>query len=131
MAADLNSEREEERRATNEVLFRGVNEAIEQQALRFGGIDDEYEFLCECSAAECVERMTLTLRQYEAVRANGTRFAVVSGHADPQVEQVVGSAFGHQIVEKDGFAGIIAEQEDPRSADTPSDFEPPQPSPRH
>jgi hypothetical protein len=28
------------------------------------------------------------------------------------------------VVEKDGVAGIIAEQGDPRSAETPSDFEP-------
>ena len=104
------------------MLFRGVNEAIQQQALRFGGIDDAYEFICECSSADCVERMTLTLRQYEAIRANGTRFAVVAGHADPHVELVVASARGHQVVEKDGAAGIIAEQADPRSAETPSDF---------
>jgi hypothetical protein len=124
MEDDSVMEREEERRAANEVLFRDVNEAIEQQALRFGGIDDEYEFICECSSADCMERMALTLRQYEAIRANGARFAVVPGHADPTVEQVVGSAVSHHVVEKDGFAGIVAEQGDPRSADTPSDFEP-------
>ena len=124
MVEDPDSDREEERRAANEVLFRGVNEAIEQQALRFGGIDDVYEFICECSASDCVERMSMTVRQYEAVRANGARFAVVPGHADPRVEQVVESAPGHEIVEKDGSAGIIAEQADPRSAETPSDFEP-------
>ncbi len=118
------TDREEERRAANEVLFREVNEAIEQQALRFGGVDEEYEFICECSAADCVERMTMTLRRYEAIRADGTRFVVVPGHADPRVEQVVGSAAGHQVVEKDGAAGIIAEHADPRSAETPSDFEP-------
>src|SRR5689334_11747495 len=51
---------DEERRAKNEVLFRTVNEAIEQQALRFASIDDEYEFVCECSSVGCVERVTLT-----------------------------------------------------------------------
>ena len=80
---------DEERLAKNEVLFRAVNEAIEQQALRFGGIEDEYEFVCECSAADCVERVTLTLRQYEQVRAEGTRFILAPGHADPEVELVV------------------------------------------
>jgi hypothetical protein len=123
MTEDLDAEREEERRATNEVLFRSVNEAIEQQALRFGGIDDEYEFICECSSVDCVERMTLTLRQYEQIRSEGTRFVVVPGHADPHVEQVVESTQRHDIVEKDGAAGIVAEQGDPRSADTQSDFE--------
>jgi len=123
MEEDLDAEREEERRATNEVLFRSVNEAIEQQALRFGGLDDEYEFVCECSSVDCVERMTLTLRQYEEIRSEGTRFVVVPGHADPQVEQVVERTQRHDIVEKDGAAGIVADQGDPRSADTPSDFE--------
>ena len=123
MDEDLENSRAEERLAKNEVLFRSVNEAIEQQALRFGGIDDEYEFLCECSSSECVERVTLTLREYERVRADGTRFVLVPGHADPAVELVVHKTADHDVVEKDGAAGIIAEQSDPRSADTPSDFE--------
>jgi hypothetical protein len=114
----------EERLAKNEVLFRTVNEAIEQQALRFGGIEDEYEFICECSSTECVEFVTLTLRQYEQIRAEGNRFVLVPGHANPEVELVVERAPHHHVVEKDGPAGIIAEQADPRSADTPSDFEP-------
>lgn len=48
-----------------------MNETIEQQALR--------EFVCECSSVECVERLTLTLRQYEQVRAEGTRFVLAPG----------------------------------------------------
>lgn len=101
-----------------------MNEAIEQQALRFGGIDDEYEFVCECSSTDCVERVRLTLRQYEQIRAEGTRFVLVPGHADPALELVVHTTADHHVVEKDGAAGIIAEQGDPRSADSPSDFEP-------
>ena len=69
------------------------------------------------------ERMSMTLRQYETIRANGTRFAVVPGHADPRSSKWSRRAPGHQVVEKDGLAGIIAEHGDPRSADTPSDFE--------
>jgi hypothetical protein len=111
-----------ERLARNEALFRELNEAIEQQALRFGGIDDEYEFICECSQTDCVERLTLTLREYEQIRAEGTRFVVAPGHADPSVELVVARTADHHVVEKDGEAGIIAEQDDPRSAETPSDF---------
>ncbi len=100
-----------------------MNEAIEQQALRFGGIEDEYEFVCECSSTDCVERVTLTLRQYEQVRAEGTRFVLAPGHAEPEVELVIHKAANHDVVEKDGLAGVIAEQADPRSAEAPSDFE--------
>ena len=113
---ELGGEAREERLAKNEVLFRSVNEAIEQQALRFGGVD-EYEFICECASRECVDRVTLTLKQYEHVRAEGTRFVVVPGHANIEVELVVERASGYHIVEKDGAAGIVADLSDPRNGD--------------
>ena len=79
---------------------------------------------CECSSTECVERLTLTLRQYEQIRAEGTRFVLAPGHTNPEVELVVHETANHQVVEKDGAAGIIAEQADPRSAEAPPDFGP-------
>ena len=116
-------EAREERLAQNEVLFRSVNEAIEQQALRFGGMNDEYEFICECSMADCLERVSLTLGRYEHVRASGMRFVVVPGHAQAAVELVVESPPGYDLVEKDGAAGVVAEHEDPRDATSASDFD--------
>jgi len=109
-------EAREERLAKNEVLFRSVNEAIEQKALEFGGTDD-YEFICECARTGCFERIALSLRQYEHVRGEGTRFFVVPGHQNVEVELVVEAQAGFLVVEKDGPAGIVAEQADPRSAD--------------
>ena len=116
MDEDLGGETREERLAKNEVLFRSVNEAIEQQAIRFGGVD-EYEFICECASRTCVERVTLTLKQYEYVRSEGTRFVVVPGHANVELELVVERAPGYDIVEKDGLAGIVADLSDPRDGD--------------
>jgi hypothetical protein len=113
---DLADDAREERLAKNEVLFRTVNEAIEQQALRFGGID-EYEFICECGSRNCLDRITLTLRQYEHIRADGTRFFVAPGHANVEVEQVVEQAPRYHVVQKDGAAGIIADLADPRDGD--------------
>jgi hypothetical protein len=106
----------EERLAKNEVLFRSVNERIEQQAIRFGGLD-AYEFICECATRECIDRVALTLREYEHVRAEGTRFVVVPGHANVEVELVVEQAPGYHVVEKDGAAGVLAELTDPRDGD--------------
>jgi hypothetical protein len=108
-------EAREERLARNEVLFRSVNEAIEQQALEFGGLD-EYEFICECARSGCFDRVSLTLKQYEHIRAEGTRFFVVPGHQDVAVEVVVEAREGFVIVEKDGHAGIVAELADPRGS---------------
>ena len=106
-------EAREERLARNEVLFRSVNEAIEQQAVEFGGLDS-YEFICECARTSCFERVSLTLKQYEHVRAEGTRFFVVPGHQDVAVELVVEAEAGFVIVEKDGHAGVVADLADPR-----------------
>ena len=120
---NLNADSREERLAKNEILFRTVNEAIEQQALRFGDIDDEYEFICECASSGCLEHVKLSLRQYEHIRAEGTRFFVIPGHQYDSVELVVESTPRYDVVEKDGLAGVTAEAADPRDADQPSDFE--------
>jgi hypothetical protein len=106
----------EERLAQNEVFFRTVNEGIEQQAVRFGG-DDDYEFICECASRECLDRVSLTLREYEHIRAEGTRFVVVPGHENVELELVVQTARSYNVVEKDGPAGIVADLADPRDGD--------------
>jgi hypothetical protein len=110
------SEAREERLAKNEVIFRTVNEAIQQKALQMGGLD-EYQFICECSTPDCFERISLTLRQYEHIRREGVRFVVAPGHEDVEVELVVGTRGTYSIVEKDGSAGIVAEFADPRDGD--------------
>ena len=110
------SEAREDRLAKNEVIFRTVNEAIQQKAIEMGGLD-EYQFICECSAAACLERISLSLRQYEHVRSEGVRFFVAPGHENVEVEMVVGETATYSIVEKDGAAGIIAEFADPRDGD--------------
>ena len=74
----------DERLAQNEVLFRTVNEAIEQKAIELGGLDD-YEFICECSSSGCFDRVSLTLSDYEYVRREGTRFFVAPGHENIEV----------------------------------------------
>lgn len=110
------SEAREARLAQNEVVFRTVNEAIEQKAIELGGTDD-YEFICECSAASCFERIALTLREYEYVRGEGTRFFVTPGHENVAVELVVEKRPSYVVVEKDGAAGVVAADADPRDGD--------------
>ena len=105
-----------ERLAKNEVIFRTVNEAIEQKALQMGGLD-EYQFICECSTADCFERISLTLSDYEHIRRAGVRFLVTPGHEDLEVELVVGTRGTYSIVEKDGSAGIAAEFANPRDGE--------------
>jgi len=104
----------QERLAKNEAFFRQVNERIKDVAAGFGG--DRYEFLCECADAGCTERITLTIEEYEAVRANSTRFVLARGHVAPEIDRVVDRGEDHVVIEKDGAAARIATMLDPRAA---------------
>ena len=102
-----------ERLARNESFFRQVNERIREIA---GNEHVEQEFLCECSDPGCTERITLTLQEYEQIRARSTRFVLVSGHTAPEIEHVVESEGEHVVIEKVGLAGNIAAELDPRES---------------
>jgi hypothetical protein len=100
----------EERAARNEALFREVNE----QARSLSGPAEEVLVICECSDDRCIERIRLPPGVYEAVREHPRRFVVVPGH-DDDFERVVDRFDGYAIVEKEGRAGRVAEQTDPRT----------------
>ena len=103
------------RLAQNEGIMRQVNERIEEIAQGLGGGDHRYDFICECSRLDCVERITLTIEEYGYVREEGERFAVVAGHETPEVERVAEKLDHYWIVEKVGVAGEVARELDPRS----------------
>jgi hypothetical protein len=107
------SEREE-RRGRNEVLFREVNERIEetQSGLGVGG---RFDFLCECGDTNCVEQVALTLAEYEDVRSEPTQFVVRPGHEVQDIELVVRTGDGFSVVRKQEEAAVFAEEHDPRS----------------
>jgi hypothetical protein len=106
------AESRDERLARNENTFRSVNERIEKKAASVGS--ENCQFVCECSIADCVERVILTRNQYEHVRAEGTRFFVVPGHENVAVEEVVETWPSYLVVEKDGRAGLVADLANPR-----------------
>lgn len=93
-----------------------MNERIRDLANGHGSDQHAYEFLCECADPGCVDRVTLTLKDYEAVRADGTRFVLAEGHDDRAIEKVVEVAPDHVVVEKTGEAGEVAAALDPRAA---------------
>ena len=62
-----------------------------------------------------LERLSLTLAEYEQIRQDGTHFLLADGHEDIEVEQVVVHGDGYVVVEKDGVAGLVAEDDDPRA----------------
>jgi hypothetical protein len=109
----------EERLARNETLFREVNERVAEVAANYIEVEttsDPVEFTCECGRADCAEPITMTVLEYEAVRALPTRFAVVPAHEQPEVEIVVERHPSYVVVEKrQEDAQEVARETDPRS----------------
>ena len=106
----------ERRAGENEALYREVNERVRDLNETFEIEDERVEFVCECGRLECRERISLTLAEYERLRGDPHRFAVVPGHEMTDVERVVAEHERYAVVEKDeGEPAKLAEREDPRS----------------
>ncbi|MEA2320909.1 MAG: hypothetical protein QOD81_759 [Solirubrobacteraceae bacterium] len=100
-----------QRAAMNEATFRRINEGME------AGQDDSglMTFMCECARLGCNKLIELTRAEYEAIRDNSRRFAVLAGHELPEVESVVERTDRYLVVEKDGHPEAeIVEHTDPR-----------------
>lgn len=107
----------EERLARNEAAFRSANEGIERAAASSGIRDRHvFEFLCECSNADCNLMLPLTLTEYEAIRANPTLFIVADGHELPEIETVILRRGPYQVVAKRGEAADYVAEHDPRGS---------------
>lgn len=106
----------EDRLARNEALFRSVNERVRELATSPSSEELEpVAFVCECGSAGCAATVELTIREYEHVRADPTHFVVVSGHASPEVEEVVERHGRYDVVRKHPDEAHIAIETDPRS----------------
>src|SRR5205823_1087015 len=103
----------EERLGANEALFREVNERVAEVAEEFIAGEGPVEFSCECGDGTCAEKITMTVDEYEAVRAKATQFAVVPGHEVPDIERVVERHPNYLVVEKqDPDAEEVARETD-------------------
>jgi hypothetical protein len=106
----------EVRKARTESAFREVNERIAENARRFG--DDRAEFICECFDPHCMERLVATLEEYEAVRADGTRFILAPGHSDGSIERPVEIGRRFTVVEKvERAARAVVRRLNPRASE--------------
>ena len=100
-----------QRVAMNEATFRRINEGM-QTAQGRGG---ELSFMCECGRLGCNRLIRMTRAEYERLRAEPRRFALLPGHEVPEVETVVARREGYVVVEKTGDPeSDIVEQTDPR-----------------
>ena len=90
----------EARIAKNETSFRDINERLEQGLQQVPHRPELLQFVCECGSRECEQLISLTLEEYEAVRRDSRRFAVVPGHFYPDAERVVHHHERYEVVEK-------------------------------
>jgi hypothetical protein len=101
---------------TNEALFRHVNERIEDVNRAFSELTSAMELVCECGAADCAQRITVPIDEYERVRADSALFLIATGHETPEVEHVVAEHGTWSVVRKDeGLPRRIAAETDPRA----------------
>jgi hypothetical protein len=106
----------EERVALNEVLFRDLNERVEQIVTTLASErPNELEIFCECGTGDCVAKLTLSLADYEGVRAHPERFIVAPDHDTPNVEKVFEKRARYWIVEKHEEEATPGRELDPRS----------------
>lgn len=104
--------------ATNETIFRAINEWAEQSTDERIGISRGMDtYLCECSDRTCTQPIFLTRSEYEDVRANATRFAIAQNHENPELDRVIFE--GHRFTTVEKFYGVgkrIANASNPRRA---------------
>ena len=104
----------EQRLAENEILFREVNERIQDMQSSAWG-NNEIDFMCECADAACTQVLTLTTAEYEALRSNSRQFAVLPGHQVEDIERVVETHPRSLVVEKNLETVPRVDETDPRS----------------
>jgi len=74
------------------------------------------EFACECAETSCTQEISMTLSEYESVRADPRWFLVRPGHVLEPYEKVVRAMDRYQVVEKTAEPGATrVEEMDPRS----------------
>lgn len=104
-----------ERVSRNEALFRQVNERLKEIGASFSLVSESVDFVCECGSASCAAPIRMTLEEYERVRSEPELFFVVPGHETEDVESVVESHDGYDVVRKGtGLPARLARETNPR-----------------
>jgi hypothetical protein len=86
----------------NQSLSREINEAVKELHDSFEGVAECEDWMCECANADCVERVRVSSNEYEAVRADGSRFFVAptDEHVWAECESITERTDRYWIVEK-------------------------------
>ena len=100
--------------AANESRFREINERLRNDLRALPDDESAVDFVCECGKIDCAERLSLTIAEYEAIRAGSLDFAVAPGHQIGDVEDVVDANERFMRVRKHPEAAPHVRATDPR-----------------
>jgi hypothetical protein len=86
----------------NEAILRVVSEREHRAAGTARGPPrtEPLMFHCECGHRACFHRVWLSAAEYEAVRADAARFAVLPAHVFPEAEWIVQSHERYAVVQE-------------------------------
>lgn len=100
--------------ADNETRFREINETLQRGLSQLPDDPRPVAFICECGKRTCESSVSVTIQEYESVRANPRHFVIVVGHEFPEAERVIGRNDRFAVVEKHPEVAAIVESRDPR-----------------
>ena len=101
--------------AAKQVRSRDRNESVAKLSSIVGAGSDTEMFACECGDPDCKGHVSLSLAEYESVRAYPDRFVVAANHENPEVERVVLEASRFAVIETlAGEASKTALRSNPR-----------------
>jgi hypothetical protein len=75
---------------------------------------EQWDFLCECGDANCVEHVRVSLAEYQEVRSEHNHFVLLPGHEQAGIESAVWRTDRFVVVEKQ-VEEVMLEKTDPRS----------------
>ena len=114
----MSADPRQRRIAKNEASFRDINERLEEGLRKVQHQPEMLEFLCECGDRTCEQHISLRLDEYEAVRGDSRRFAIVPGHVCPDTERIVAGNERYEVVEKFGDVVELTDAADRRTLGT-------------
>jgi hypothetical protein len=104
-----------QRESEKQVQARNANESTARTFTATPAGQSVDSFVCECGDRGCMCAISLTLAEYESVRAYPTHFAIAPDHENPESERVVAEGERFAVIETvSPEATKVARRSDPR-----------------
>jgi hypothetical protein len=88
-----------EQLARNQVLFRAVNEKLEQLGAKMIG-GELIPFFCECADHRCLGRIEITISRYADIHEDRHQYVVLPGHLRVEGQETVEDSDYYEVVRK-------------------------------